>query len=90
MKTLTEDDIRAIALDTLREIAPGEDLDGVEPDVPFHDQFDFDSMDFLNFAIALHKKLEIEIPEKDYLLLGTLNGCVGYLSDRLSAQSQRD
>jgi acyl carrier protein len=85
MKTMTEDQIKEIALATLCEIAPGEDFDALEPDVPFHDQFDFDSMDFLNFAIALHNKLQIEIPEKDYLLLGTLNGCVGYLTDRLRA-----
>jgi acyl carrier protein len=39
-----------------------------------------DSMDFLNFVIALHKEFKTEIPEKDYPKLTTLDGCVAYLT----------
>ena len=37
-------------------------------------------MDFLNFLIALHKDLGVEIPEKDYARLATLSGCLDYLA----------
>jgi acyl carrier protein len=48
--------------------------------VSFRDQLDIDSMDFLNFVIALHKELRIEIPEVDYPKLATLKGCVEHLT----------
>jgi acyl carrier protein len=41
-------------------------------------------MDFLNFIIALHKSLNIEIPESDYPELETLNGAVAYLLQKLN------
>jgi hypothetical protein len=43
-------------------------------------------MDFLNFVIALHEALHVEIPEGDYPKLDSLHACVTYLSARLSAR----
>jgi len=37
------------------------------------------AMDFLNFVIAVHAALHVEIPEADYPKLATLDGCVDYL-----------
>jgi acyl carrier protein len=64
----------------LGEIAPEADLSRLNPDVGFRDQLDIDSMDFLNFVIALHEALRVEIPEVDYPRLLTLNGCIRYLT----------
>ncbi len=64
----------------LSEIAPEADLASLKPDVSFRDQLDIDSMDFLNFVIALHEKLHLEIPETDYPKLTTLNGCMEHLT----------
>lgn len=74
------DDLKATILRTLGEIAPEADLASLKPDVSFRDQLDIDSMDFLNFVIALHEELHVEIPEADYPQLSTLNGCVQYLT----------
>lgn len=76
----TKDEIREAVLRVLGEIAPEADLAAVKPDVSFRDQLDIDSMDFLNFVIAVHEALHVEIPEADYPKLITLNGCVEYLS----------
>jgi acyl carrier protein len=38
-------------------------------------------MDFLNFVIALHQALGVDVPEIDYPKLATLNGCVEYLAE---------
>ena len=37
-------------------------------------------MDLLNFVIAVHAALHVEIPEADYPRLATLDGCVDYLA----------
>ena len=63
---MTREEIRAAVLRTLGEIAPEADPATLAPDVPFRDQLDLDSMDHLNFVIALHAALQVEIPEADY------------------------
>lgn len=77
---MTRDEIRAVVLRTLGEIAPEADLSTLEPDVSFRDQLDVDSMDLLNFVIALHAVLHVDIPEADYPKLATLDRCVDYLT----------
>jgi acyl carrier protein len=77
---MTPDDIRAAVLRALGGVAPEADLEHLKSDVSFREQLDIDSMDFLNFVIALHKALRIEISEKDYPKLTTLDACVAYLT----------
>ena len=79
---MTAEEITATVLDLLGQIAPEADLTQLSPDVAFRDQLDIDSMDFLNFVIALHARLHIDIPETDYPKVATLSGCVAYLSAR--------
>ncbi|MFO0733146.1 MAG: acyl carrier protein [Nitrospiraceae bacterium] len=62
------------------EIAPEADLTTLNPDASFRDQLDLDSMDFLNFVLALHKELQIDIPEADYPKFASLNGCIAQLA----------
>lgn len=80
---MTREEIKATVLELLGEIAPEADLAQVEPDITFRDQLDIDSMDLLNFVVALHEKLHVEIPETDYAKVSTLNGCVDYLAAQL-------
>lgn len=75
----TADEIAGTVLRLLGEIAPEADLTHLNPEVSFRDQLDIDSMDFLNFVIALHEALHIEIPEADYGKLSSLSGCVTYV-----------
>jgi len=81
---MTSDEIKATVLRLLGEIAPEADLSSLKPDVPFRDQLDLDSMDLLNFVIALHEQLGVDIPEIDYAKLATLDGSVAYLAERLA------
>ena len=80
---MTEDEIRAAVLAALTGVAPDLEGEEVDPSTPFRDQFDFDSMDLLNFAIALHQSLGVEIPEIDYPKVASLQGALGYLSEKL-------
>lgn len=77
---LSEDETRSRVLRILGEIAPEADTASLRPDVSFRDQLDLDSMDFLNFVVAVHKEFHIEIQESDYPKYMTLNGCLTQLS----------
>ena len=82
---MTKEEIRATVLRQLGDIAPEADLTQLKPDVGIRDQLDIDSMDFLNFVIALHETLHVEIPETDYPKMATLDGCVSHLAALLEA-----
>ena len=80
---MTRDEVRATMFRVLGEIAPEADLTALKPDVAFRDQLDLDSMDLLNVVIGLHAALGVEIPEADYSILATPDGCVDYLHSKL-------
>ncbi len=81
MSPLPENEnLRQTVLRILGGIAPEADLTMLKPDISFRDQLDIDSMDFLNFVLALHKEFGVEIPESDYPKYATLNGCIAQLS----------
>ena len=80
---MTREEIRAAVLSALGRVAPEADPARIDPAAPLRDQLDIDSMDFLNFVIALHKSLGVDIPEQDYPTLATLDGCVEYLKSIL-------
>jgi len=79
---VTDDGVRATILSVLGEIAPEADLGRVRGDVPLREQLDLDSMDLLNFVVGLHAALDVDIPERDYGRLTTLDACVAYLEER--------
>ncbi|HXY34021.1 MAG TPA: phosphopantetheine-binding protein [Planctomycetaceae bacterium] len=76
---MSPDEARSKVLAALTSIAPEADPAQIKPRVNLRDQLDIDSMDFLNFALALHKEFGVDIPERDYPKLATLDGCVDYL-----------
>ena len=82
---MTTEELRDTVLRMLGEIAPEVDPDTVKADVDFREQLDLDSMDFLNFVIAVDQELHVEIAEADYPRLSTLDGFVAYLGERLGA-----
>lgn len=86
---MTPDVVRAAVLHALGEVAPEADLEHLQPNLGFREQLDIDSMDFLNFVIALHKKLHVEIPEKDYPKLSNLGGCMEYLTSLQDVQLRK-
>jgi acyl carrier protein len=83
---MTNDEIRSTALRLLCNIAPEADPAELKPDVSFRDQLDIDSMDLQNFVISLYKHFGVDIPERDYPKLMTLDGCVAYLSAAFAAR----
>ena len=83
---MDEQDLRKTVLSTLQSIAPELEPADLATDRPLRNQVDLDSMDWLNFLVALHEKLRVEIPEADYARLVTLDDVLAYLSARLATQ----
>ncbi len=79
---MNEQDLKPIVLRALRKIAPEADPARIDPKESLRDQLDVDSMDFLNFLIALHEALGVDIPETDYARLSTLDAIVEYLAQK--------
>lgn len=80
---MTREAIRDAVLQALISVAPEIDPLALRPDENIREQFELDSMDVLNFVIALHRRLGVDVPEADYSRLGTLTGAVNYLAARL-------
>lgn len=73
------EDICTQVLSVLTAIAPEVEADDIEDDVLLRDQVDLDSMDWLNFLLGIHKRLQVDIPERDYASLRTLSDVVDYI-----------
>lgn len=76
---MTESEIRALAAEALAGIAPEADLASVGDTEDLREALDLDSMDFLNFVIALAERSGRSIPEADTPRLFTMRGLVAYL-----------
>ena len=76
-------DIRHVILDILERIAPDEDLSDLNDGVPFREQMELDSMDFLDIVMELRKRYRVQIPEEDYGELASMSSTVKYLEPRM-------
>lgn len=80
--THTTDELRGEVLAALAQIAPeleGE-LAALPDDAELREQLDLDSLDVQNLVAALHERLGVDVPERDYGRLDTLGACVAYLA----------
>lgn len=81
---MEQEQLTATVLQALRAIAPEIEPGALDPLRPLRDQVDLDSMDWLNFLISLHERLQVDIPEADYARLVTLSDLFSYLSARIA------
>jgi acyl carrier protein len=79
---LKAEQIRRAVEEAIASIAPEVDVRQIRPGEPLRGQIGLDSMDWLNFVVALHERLAIEIPEADYGRVATLDSLVAYLARR--------
>lgn len=84
---MTEEEIRRVVLEELGNIAPEADPAALAGDADVREALDIDSMDVLNFVVALHQRLGVDVPERDYPKLLTVDGAVAYLSARVPGPS---
>ncbi len=76
---MTPAEIRTEIISILEDIAPDEDLTSLQDDVPFREQIELDSMDFLDIVMELRKRHRVQVPEADYAQLASMASTVKYL-----------
>jgi acyl carrier protein len=82
---MNREDIRAAVVTSLKAVAPEADPSTLAPNADLRDALDIDSMDFLRFVVGLHERLHVDIPERDYAKVRSVDACVSYLEAKLAA-----
>lgn len=79
---MTADQVLAVIREELVRLAPEVDFDTVDRNRSIQQEFDIDSMDFLNFITALYARLGVNVPEADYAKVATIASAQVYLLAR--------
>lgn len=77
---MTQDEIEAVLRQEMRQIAPDIDVDEIDRSGDLREEFDIDSMDFLNLVTALSKRLKMPMPEEDYGQMMSFDALLAYLA----------
>lgn len=77
-------DAEAALTQELHRIAPDVDVAEIDRGGNLREEFDIDSMDFLNLVIALNKRFGIPIPDSDYPRLASFSEAVAYLANTVA------
>ena len=83
---MDERDVRALVVEVLSGIAPDGDFASLQADESLRRQLDLDSLDFMAYVETLSERTGAPIPEEQYPLVDTLDGCVGLLASPASAR----
>ena len=70
---------REIIIASIGQVAPDADAGAVAGDADLLDELDLDSMDVLNIVVAVHDRCGLEVAERDYPKLLTLDGFTDHL-----------
>jgi len=76
---VNEEQLHAALLGALADVAPDVDAAAIDPDADLAEELEIDSIDRLNLVVALHERIGVEIPERDYGRLSSVNATVAYL-----------
>lgn len=77
---MTPQQAEAALAEELHRLAPDITLSDIDRTADLREQFDIDSMDFLNLVTALSKRFGIPIPDADYPRLASFSSAVDYLA----------
>jgi acyl carrier protein len=83
---MTRDEIRHAIIEELSALAPETNPASLQDGEDIREALDLDSMDMLNLMIALHRRLEVEIPDEDAGQFATLAGALDYIAARVPAR----
>jgi acyl carrier protein len=83
--TSDPNDLDALVRRLLGDIAPDMDTAALDPHADVRDALDIDSVDFLNFVVALHESTGVDVPERDYPNIRTVASCAAYVARALGS-----
>jgi acyl carrier protein len=76
---VTHDAAEQVVREVLAQIAPEADFDAIDRSAQLQDELDLDSINFIDLMAGIHERTGLDIPERDYPLVATFDGCVSYL-----------
>ena len=79
---MDREQIRMLLLQALMDIAPEVDPQSIDAAKPLRRQVDLDSADWLNFLVAVHEQIGVDIPDADAAKLSTLDQLIAYCAER--------
>jgi acyl carrier protein len=82
---MDREQIRTALLQALTDVAPEVDAQSIDAAKPLRRQVDLDSADWLNFLVAVHEKIGVDIPDADAARLSTLDQLIAYCAERRKA-----
>ena len=77
---MNDDDLRDAIARALHRVAPEADVEHLSPDADLREELELDSMDFLTFVDELYGRTGVDVPERDYPLVTSLERCMAYLA----------
>jgi len=77
---MNDTQLRELVASVIHRVAPEADLSRLAPGGDLRDELEIDSMDFLIMVDELHERTGLDIPERDYPQLSSIDGCVAYLA----------
>lgn len=77
---MSSSELREIVLRVLGEVAPEADLTVLDPTADVREALDLDSMDVLNLAVGLFEATGVDVPERDYAQIVSVEGATTYLA----------
>lgn len=80
---MNRDELRKAVLEELSDVAPDIDMATFDERASLQDEYDLDSMDLLNLAAAVHKRLGVNIPDQDYARMRCVADLLDYLQERV-------
>ena len=84
---MNPDDALDLFARLLHHVAPEIPRQELVPTARLQEDFELDSMDFLNLVTALHQETGVDVPEHDYPRLATVSSFVDYVVSATSAGS---
>jgi acyl carrier protein len=80
---MTPEEIKEAITEEILQVAPDIQRDEIMPNENIQRSLEIDSFDFLKILTALAQRLGVEVPEKDYAKVDTLEHMAAYFSERL-------
>jgi len=80
---MNRDDLVRELRELVLDVVPNADAATLDPALPLREQVEMDSMDALTLAERIAEELGVEIPEKDYRRLASLDALADWLQSRV-------
>lgn len=77
---MKEQDARHAVQAAISQVAPDVEPDDLEGSARLRQDLELDSLDFLHLVETIAKSTGVDIPERDYPAVATVDGLIGYLA----------